>query len=144
MGLLEKTFIQTNKDYNQGFGLDCFRDRYSLRAGKQGDSKVFMRWVFPQKYDRESKESYPGDNAFPMAIELPEDSEDACEALMIMALAIAKEEDLDADAVYDHAKRSKGKGSSKSRRSEAPKKKAPPRPKWEDDDPGVSDDDIPF
>lgn len=141
MGLLEKTFVVTNEDYDQGFGLDCFRERYSLKVGKQGDTKVFTKWVFPQKYDRNTRENYPGEKAFPMSVELPEDYEDAAIALVQVAAALAKEEDLDFDDIVRKAASTKSK---KRGKPGTEKRRKPPRPKWEDDDPGISDDDIPF
>ena len=125
MGLLEQTFVTTDEEYKQGAGIDKYRDKYSIRVGKMGDSKVFTKWVFPQKWDKEAKESYPGDKAFPMSVELPENPITAVFALLKWAKAICKDDNIDfADVVA--------------------KAGAVQKPKKVDEFPELEDDDIPF
>jgi len=81
MGLLETTFVITDDRYDSGCGLQEYRGDYSLCEAKKGDSKTFLKWVFPQKYDKDTKENYPGDKAFPMSIKVGSSKEEAIETL---------------------------------------------------------------
>ncbi len=136
MGLMEKTFVVTSDEYNSGAGLDCYKKKYKLLAGKEGDSKVFAKWVFPQKYDPNEKESYPGDKAFPMSIDLPKDYVEAVFALLKWAAALAKEEDIDFQDCIEKFGRTVGR-KRKATRSRQPQQS-------DDDFPPLTDDDIPF
>lgn len=81
MGLLEDTFVITDDRYDSGCGLQKYRGVYSLCAANKGDSKTFLKWVFPQKFDKDTKENYPGDKAFPMSIAIGEGREDTIAVL---------------------------------------------------------------
>lgn len=81
MGLLERTFIVTDDRYDAGCGLQEFKGTYSLCAAKKGESKTFLKWVYPQKYDQDTKENFPGDKAFPMGIALADSKEETVAVL---------------------------------------------------------------
>ena len=81
MGLLEETFIVTDDAYESGCGLQDYRGTVSLCAAKKGDSKTFLKWVFPQKYDKDTKVNFPGDKAFPMSIAVGDGRKEAAKVL---------------------------------------------------------------
>jgi len=72
MGLLERTFVITDARYDVGCGLQEYNGIYSLVEAKKGEKKTFLKWVYPQKFDQDTKENYPGDKAFPKSVAIAE------------------------------------------------------------------------
>ena len=68
MGLLERTFVVTDDRYDIGAGLQEYNGTYSLCEAHKGERKTFLRWVYPQKFDQDTKENYPGDKALPKSV----------------------------------------------------------------------------
>lgn len=81
MGLLERTFVITDDNYDVGCGLQEYNGTYSLVEAKKGEKKTFMKWVYPQKYDQDTKENYPGDKAFPKSVAIAEGRVETIQAL---------------------------------------------------------------
>ena len=81
MGLLERTFVITDDRYDVGCGLQEYNGTYSLVEAKKGEKKTFMKWVYPQKYDVDTKENYPGDKAFPKSVAIADGRTATIEAL---------------------------------------------------------------
>lgn len=72
MGLLERTFVITDDRYDVGCGLQEYNGVYSLVEAKKGEKKTFLKWVYPQKFDPDTKENFPGDKAFPKSVAIAE------------------------------------------------------------------------
>ena len=81
MGLLERTFVITDDRYDVGCGLQEYNGTYSLVEAKKGEKKTFMKWVYPQKYDTDTKENFPGDKAFPKSVAIADGRAATIEAL---------------------------------------------------------------
>lgn len=81
MSLLDRTFIITDDRYDVGCGLQEYNGVYSLVEAKEGEKKIFLKWVYPQKYDQDTKENFPGDKAFPKSVAIAEGKEATIAAL---------------------------------------------------------------
>lgn len=82
MSLLGRTFKITDDNYDSGCGMQEYNGTYSVCEAKKGEKKMFLKWVYPQKYDKDTKENYPGDKTFPMSIAVANSKEDAIKTLL--------------------------------------------------------------
>jgi hypothetical protein len=63
-------FILTNEQYDSGIALDEYNDKYSIASAYLNkNGQVALKWVFQQKWDKDTKKSVPGKN-MPLKIEL--------------------------------------------------------------------------
>jgi len=81
MGLLEKTFVVTDDRYDVGAGLQEYNGTYSVCEAKKGEKKTFLKWVYPQKFDKDTRENYPGDKPFPKSVAIANGKEEVIRVL---------------------------------------------------------------
>lgn len=82
MGLLERSFVIMDDRYDAGCGVQEYGGKFSICEAKKGDKKMFLKWVYPQRYDKDTKENYPGDKTFPMSVTFASSKQEAVDTLL--------------------------------------------------------------
>jgi len=80
--MTDRFFVPFENDkYGNGILLEEYNGKWSLcMAETGGDGNVYKKWIYPQRYDKETKERYASDKTIPWSIRLGEIT-DAIDAL---------------------------------------------------------------
>lgn len=71
-----------NDKYNQGIELEEYNGIYSLVLARQGeDGTIFKNWVFPSRYDKDTKEHKAVSKSLPWKIKIGNSESEAIETL---------------------------------------------------------------
>jgi hypothetical protein len=87
MPIEKESFIVTEPDYNSGIALNEYNGKLSLVSAQEGkDGQIWWRKVYPEVFDKDTKQRVVGDKAIPMGVNLgtPEEAHGVLSDLLIM------------------------------------------------------------